>query len=445
MSDEKPEYLVGDKGVQLTSTPLHTPDGGLLNAQNCEFIRIQGLGGIGSRPGMARLNASAAAGAIVHVQNLPFAYPNDLVMMVATNAGETESWKKTTDGTTYTDIQPATLERMVAIDKFSGVSVHGGIVFLPRRTITYKRRFYFAGDNYVVDTSKPVLVSWDGTNAFEVFRLPNNPTQSGTVSRWIIDLWPANGFIYLSTWEFGGVAPDHKGRVIRFDPENGTLTLVGNRFGDGAGENLGGMPYCLTTFLGQLWAGTMGISGNPNGKVYRILEGVDETWTLDQTLGVDEGYLMSMLAYKGNLYLATSSDASGTAKVKKRTAAGVYSNSQTGPGVGQGYYGGLIEFNSELYACYFQSGVSCLIQKFDNASWVTDLNVGTNILTSTTAHAPGQPFVFGNALYWPFFDPTNDSALTNFLLKRTTAGVWSKVLTAVGVRGGLGVYRPDAS
>lgn len=442
MAEDKPEYLVGDAGVQLTSSPLHTPAGGLLSAQNCEFIRDMGLGGIGSRGGLARLNSSALSGAVVHVQNLPFAYPNELVLLVAMNGAATESWKKSTDAVTFTDIAAATLERQVAIDKFNAVSIHGGIFYLPRRGCTYKRRFFFAGDNYTVDTTAPPLVTWDGTTAFEMFRMPNNPNATG-VPRWIIDCWPADGFIYLSTWEFGGVAPDHKGRVVRFDPENGTLTLVGNRFGDGSGENTGGMPYCLGTYLGKLWAGTMGISGNPNGKVWRIDPNVDETWTLDQTLGVDEGYLMSILQYKGNLFFACSADASGTPKVKRRTAAGVYSDSLTGAGVGQGYMGGLIEFNGELYCVEFQSGTRCLVKKYDNASWVTDKNVGVDL--ATTGHAPGQPLVFNNALYWPFFDHTNDSAATNFLLKRTTGGVWSTVLSNAKLRGGLGMYRPDAS
>lgn len=442
MSDDQPEYLVGDKGVQLTSSPIHTPDGGLLVAQNCEFIREFGLGGIGSRGGLARLNSVALAGAVQHVQNLPFAYPNSLVFMVAMNAGETESWKTSTDGASYADVAEATLQKMVAIDKFAGVGIEANAFFYARRGVSYKRRFYFAGDDFVLDTDAPPIIVWDGSTQFEILRIPNNPTATG-VTRWIIDMWPADGFVYLSTWELGGSSPDHKGRVFRFDPENGTLEQVGNRFGDDTGENTGGMPYALTSYLGQLWAGTMGISGNPNGKVYRIQPFVGETWTLDQALGVDEGYLMSLLPYRGNLYLATSADASGTPKVKRRTAAGVYSDSFTGPAAGQGYVGGLIEFDGNLYGCLYQNTARCLIKKFDDSSWTTDKDVGTDL--ATTAHAPGQPFVFNDALYWPFFDQSNDSALTNFLLKRTTGGTWSTVLSNVGLRGGLGLYRPDAS
>ncbi len=443
MSDDQPEYLVGDKGVQLTGTPLHTPDGGLLTAQNVAFIREFGLGGIGSRGGMARLNGSAAAGSIVHVQNLPFAYPNDLVLMVALNAGETNTWKKSTDGTSYTNLTAADVEKVVGTQKMSGATINAQIIFIPQRSASYKRRIYFAGDNYTFDVTAPPMVMFDGTLYQELFRLPPSPTQTGTVPRWISEMMTSNGLIYFCTFEPGGVAPDHKGRVISFDPENGTLQLIGNRFGNGTGENTGGMPYCLTSFLGSLWAGTMGISGNPAGKMYRILPGVEDVWTLDYAGAADDGYYMSVLPFRGNLFAARSADTSGTPTVQKRTAAGVWSTSLTGAGVGQGYMGGLVEFNSELYVCEFQSTARCLVKKYDGSSWTTDKDVGVDY--STLAHAPGQPFVFGGNLYWPFFDATSDVALTNFLLKRTTGGVWSKVLNNVGLRGALGMYRPDAS
>ena len=440
---DNPEYLVGDRGVQLTGTPLHTPEGGLLSAQNVEFIREFGLGGIGSRGGLARLNTGALAGAVTHIQNLPFAYPNELVMMVALNSGETPTWKKTLDGTTYTDLTSVDVEREAGTQKMASAAVNPQNFFIPQRSVSYKRRFFFAGDNYTVDVTQPVMVMFDGVLYSELFRLPNNASQPTTVSRWINDMVAANGIIYISTFEGGGVAPDHKGRVIAFDPEFGSLTLIGNRFGNGTGENLGGMPYCITSFLGSIWVGTMGISGNPNGKIYRIIPGIEDVWTLDHNAGADTGYYMSLLQFQGSLYAAQSSDASGNAKIEKRTAAGVWTDSFTGPDTGVAYCGGLVEFNNLLFACYYRTGGKNLIKKFDGSSWVTDKDVGVDY--TATTKAPGQPFVFAGNLYWPFFEDSSDTSLTNFLLKRTTAGVWSKVLNNVGVRGGLGMYRPDAS
>jgi hypothetical protein len=443
VSDDNPEYLVGDKGVQLTGTPLHTPDGGLLSAQNVEFIREFGLGGIGSRGGLARLNGVAGAGAIVHVQNLPFAYPNDLVLMVALNAGETNTWKKSTDGTTYTDLTSVELEKSVGTQKMSGATINPQLFFIPQRSASYKRRLYYAGDNYTFDVTAPVMVVFDGVIAFELFRLPPNPTQTGTVARWISEMMTANGLIYFCTFEAGGVAPDHKGRVISFDPENGTLVLIGNRFGNGTGENTGGMPYCLTAYLGSLWAGTMGVSGNPAGKVYRILPGVDSVWTLDHAGAADDGYYMSLLQFQGSLFAARSADTSGTPTIQKRTSAGVWTTSYPGTGVGQGYCGGLVEFDSLLFCAEYQSGTRALIKKFDGTTWTTDKDVGVDY--AILSKAPGQPFVFNGALYWPWFEDSSDVNLTNFLLKRTTGGVWTKAIATAGIRGGLGMYRPDAS
>jgi hypothetical protein len=254
------------------------------------------------------------------------------------------------------------------------------------------------------------------------------------------------GLIWLCVFDPGGVAPDHKGRVLTFDPENGTMALVGNRFGNGTGENTGGMPYCLRSFGGRIFCGTMGVAGNPAGKVYSILAGVDTTWTLDRALAVDDGYPMDLLEHKGVLYMSVSCDSSGTARVDARTGAGVWSASFTAPATNAAYCGPLIEFDGNLYTCFFgpNGGTKyCLVKKFDGTSWSTDKDINADY--AVTTYAPAAPFVYRNALYWPFFEIGGIDHLSGFLLKRTTAGVWSKVLDARGLRGGLGTYRDDST
>lgn len=437
MPQQLPDYLIGEKGVQLVPSPLHTPDGGLLVAKNVEFIRNQGLGGIGTRGGLARLNASALAGSVLALGNIPLAFPGELDLMVGLNAGETPTWKKTTDGTTYTDLTSSDLQRPAGA--FTSL---WGTATIPRdsRSASYKNQFYYIGDDYVVNTSAPPVVVYNGSASYEQFRVPTNPTSGGAVPRWISDFYIDNGVIYLGIYDPGGTAPDHKGRVLAYDPSNGTLLTIGNRFGNGSGENDAGFPFCLTTYLGQLWAGTYGVSGNNQGKVYRIQPGVDETWTEDLQATLHNGYYMSLCPYKGNLYAATDADSSGTAIIQKRTSTGTWSTSLSAPSSNVGFFCSMIVFNGELYAGYYKgtATTSTLIKKFDNSSWTTDKDVGADI----AAFVPGKPFVFRDNLYWPFYDLTTDTGTSCFLLKRTTGGVWSSVLSGVGLRGALGQFAP---
>lgn len=457
MANELPDYLIGDKGVQLTPTPLHTPDSGLLVAENVEFFRDGGIGGIASRRSLTPLNLSNLGGVVNHLANLPFTYPSVKILMVGLNSGETGlSWLSSPDGTTFTSIATTVLNRIVNQNSFkANVSsfLHPGNFYMPQRTASFRRRIYFGSDDYTVwysgivsTPTRPPIEQYQGLDGLELFRLPDNPTATaGSFPQWIMGIWVFNGLMWLLVLDPGGVAPNLKGRVLTFDPLQGTIALVGNRFGNGTGENTKGMPYALASFAGRMFCGTMGISGDPAGGVYSILAGVENTWTLDRAMVADDGYCMDLLPYKGSLYMATSCDASGTARVDKRTSAGVWSASFTAPATNVAYCGGLIEFEGNLFCafCGINSGgtVYMLVKKFDGTSWTTDKDVGTDY--AVTNFAPGTPLVFEGALYWPWYDATSDTALTGFLLKRTAGGVWSKVLNNRGIRGGLGFYRDE--
>lgn len=432
-----PDYEIGSQGVNIVATPLHTPDGGLLVAKNVEFIREFGIGGLGTRRGIAKLpGSSVLAGDVNALVNAPFPLYSEVDLMVGLNAGETPSWKKSVDGTTYTNLTTGVIERTAGITKSP---TNASSIFLGQRAASFRNQFYFAGDNYVVDTSAPPLVNWNGTLSFEQFSIPNNPT-SGAVCKWISDLFVFNGFIYIAVYDPGGSAPNHKGRVMQYDPSNGELTLVGNAFGQGTGENAGGFPFCLTSYLGYLWAGTYGISGNNQGKVYRIQPGVDSTWTLDLTATLHNGYYMSLCQYRSELFAATDADSSGTSIIQKRTSVGVWSTSFTAPNNNVSYCGGMIVFNDLLFAAYYGPGVKSYIKVYNGSAWTTDKDVGVDYAIK----APGAPFIYGGALYWPFLG--SDSSGTNttgFVLKRTTAGTWTKVLDQFGIRGGLGQFIPE--
>ncbi len=436
-------FNFGDQGVDIVKSPLHILDGAWTLAQNAEFCLQGGQGGIKKRGGLAKFNAVALAGAVQALGVAPFPYPGTIDLMVALNAGETNTWDKSPDGTTYTGLTSAQLERGAGIDKtptaLSSISCGG-------RCASFNSRFFYPGDSFVQyptggHTAPPIVV-WNGTSYAELLRIPSNPTATaGSHPIWISDLWMADNQIYLAVYDPGGVAPNHKGRVLQFDPTAGTLTTIGNRFGNGTGENAAGFPFCMTSYLGSLYAGTYGISGNNQGKVYRIIPGLEETWTLDLTATLHNGYYMSLCPYQGQLYAATDADSSGTAIVQVRTSVGVWSTSLTAPAANSNYFCSLIVFNNLLFCAYYKtsSGV-CLIKKYDGSSWTTDLDVGATYVAS---RPPGIPFVFRGALYWPFLGSESSASSTaGFLLKRDNAGVWTQPLNLKGIRGCLGQYVP---
>ena len=448
-------FNLGALGVDLVKSPLHLPDGAWTSLQNAEFSHEGGQGGVKKRGSLTRINSSALAGAVQAIANVPLPLLTETLMMVAMNEGETESWKFTEDGASFTDIAAASLQRALGPQTFTAdisSAINPGFIFMGQRALSYKQRFYFVGSNYVLwhpliadptTATAPVIVVWDGTTQFEIIRIPTNPTATGgSKPIWITDMAAINGFVYLCVFDHGGTAPSHKGRVIALDPISGDLSIVGNYFGDDSGENTNGMPYCLASAFGYLWTGTLGLTGGSPGKIYRIQAGIDESWTLDHTIADSGGYLMSMLAFEGNLYAAATGIVGLAAKVWKRAPDGTWSADLTAGTTGVSYFGGLIAFNDELYVAYFRDGAEAGIWRYNGTSWSEDLDVDSTY--SVNDHAPGQPFVFKGNLYWPWFDASSDSATTGFLLKRTTGGTWSKALDQVGMRGCLGKFAPDA-
>ena len=436
-------YNWGDLGVDLVKSPIHLEDGAWTSLQNAEFPDHLGQGGMKKRGGLSRVNASALAGGVQAMSNVPFAYPGSTFLMLALNTGETNAWDKSTDGASFSGLTTSQLQRYASIGK---IPTGASSLFAASRPASFQRLFYYPGDNYTLASTSPTVVVWDGTTAYEMFRIPTNPSAAaGTVPLWISDFFIADGLIYIAVYDSGGTAPDKKGRVFEFDPTNGTLTQLGNAFGDGSGENTKGFPFCLASYLGQIFVGTYGISGNNLGRVYRILPGVDESWTLDLAATLHNGYFMSMAVYQGNLYVGTDADSSGTSIIQKRTSTGTWSTSFTAPASNVSYCAGLIVYNNLLFACYYKSGSACLIKKFDGSSWTTDLDVAATYALKP----PASPYVFGSGvgdLYWPFMgSESSESSTAGFLLKRDSAGVWTRPLNSVGIRGGLGTYTPPGT
>lgn len=433
-------FNLGALGVDLVTSPIHMPDGAWRLLQNAEFSTEESEGGVKKRGSLTKLNTDAAAGSILSAVNVPLPLSTVSYLVVALlddDSGTPPTWKRSLDGATFTDLFAADLPFYRQTWEATGTS---DAYQLQSRTINFQRAFYYPGDNYVryndTDyTNPPFMGSTTKDVAYELLRVPPNPTDPTGAAVAIYDMLVTNGLIFFATEDSGGSGANLKGRVLAFNPANGVLTEIGNRFGDGTGENTAGFPNCLALYQGSLYAGTYGRVGNNQGKVYRIQPGVEDTWTLDKTLTLHNGYVQTMCAYQGVLYVGSDADSGGTAVVLARTASGSWSTSKTAPTAGVGQFKGLIVFDDTLFVAW-KKGTELLIYSFDGSTWTEDLDVATDYSFSGN---PGDPIVFKGDLYWPF--ASGDSG--GMVLKRTTAGVWSQPLSDEVITGVLGIVTPD--
>ena len=439
-------YSLGEKGVNVVKSPIHLDDGELVSAQNVILNPEGETGGLQKRGGLSKLNSSAlAGGAVKGIITVPLPDPGSTTtyLYAAQGTADANTWYRTTDGATWTATttpsSPQQNDKKPSSD-----------VYYANLLVTLNGSLYYPSDAYTLDVTVPYdsgtappLMVWDYAQDLEVLTVPYNPIgTTANVPRVILNMVQHRGNLYFSCHELGGTAPNHRGRVFKLDPSTGTLTQVGNRFGGGTNENLGGMPYCLASYNGYLWTGTYGIGGSAAGLIYRIQPGIDETWTLDHTTAVGAGYITSMVSYRGDLFASTMADAGSAALVLKRTA-GTWSTTRTGPTTTPGYYNALTVFNSTLFVCYVDIGAGSrtLVDSYDGTTWSNDLNVGTTYAVRDT----GATITFGGNLYWAFC--ATGSGLGNsdgFVLKRTTGGVWTQPLASANVRGYLGLVEVTA-
>ena len=439
-------FNLGSLGVDLVKSPLHIPDGAWTQLQNGEFNPVGAQGAIKKRGALMPINSVALAGAVRTLMNVPLPIETTKVLMVALTAIESPNgWKKSTDGAAYTNLLAANVPIALQDKAIVGFATVGGIGCRPA---SIGRLFIYAGNDYIPyadpgHTAPPVLL-YNGVSAYELFRIPPNPTSTAASNCMaILGMHVSNNLVYLGVLDHGGVAPNLKGRVLSLDPYNGVLSEIGNRFGDGSGENSAGCPFSLASYQGKLWAGTYGSSGNNQGKIYSILPGVDDAWLLDHTATIHNGYYLDMIAYNGKLYAATDADSAGTAVIEQRTAAGVWTTSKSAPTNNVSQFYGLIVFDGNLYCGWRGTGgTQVTIFKFDGTTWTTDLDVTATFGGSIAA--PTQPFVYNSKLYYPVPD-SSVGGQDGYLLQRTTAGVWTRAIDNIGIRGALGRYTPDAT
>lgn len=427
-------YNLGELGVNTTVSPVHLKDGELTKGQNATYDPSGGEGGLRKRFGMTKLNGTAAAGVIGGLISVPLPNPQTLVKTLYAGYGSADAntWTKTTDGAVYT---PGTTPASpIAVAKLPT----GAYYF--ERAATLNGKLYYPGDNYTLTTDAPILCAYDGTLDLEVLKVPYSAAASANANN-ILDMTVVNGMLAFSVYDTGGSAPNHRGRVFMFMPSIGYLYQIGNRFGGASDDNTGGMPFTLCSYGGKLWAGTYGVSGAAQGKIYWIRPLTDDAWTLDFTAASGQGWIMSLCGYRGQLYAGTSGDAGSSPLVKVRSSAGVWTTSDTGGGITgtNGYYCSLIVFEDNLFACYYDLGGAgnVLIRKYNGSSWSTDLNVKTTY----SAREPGQAFVFNGNLYVSFVGSAQCANADGFILKKagngSGTGSWTQPVSSINTRGYL--------
>lgn len=424
-------YTLGSEGVNVVDSPIHLKNGEVRRAQNAAFPTAEGQGGLGMRGGLARINGSAMASSVAGLINVPLPAPGSITRSfhAALMTADSDTWAVSTDSTTFAEgTTPNRAQTIAQLPSFS--------YFCNRGMLSFNRKIYFFGSDYTVASSAPPVRIYDGVTDFESFRVPFNPSSgAGTYSIAGLDWCVHNNRIYFSVYDPGGVAPDHKGRVFGFDPDTGLIEQIGNAFGNAAGENAGGMPFCLASYNGYLVAGTYGIAGLGRGRVYKIRPGEDTTWTQVYQEPVGGGYIISMAAFRGDLFFGTSADAGNTAYVRRFTnfLTGATANSDSGPTTGGShYFGALIAYNSELYATFVDIGSTVHIRKFDGSSWSTDRDVDA---LDQQRHV-GQAFVYNSVLYLAF--AASAAGGTNGFLLRKAAGTYTKPMNNVNLRGFFG-------
>lgn len=393
-------YNLGERGVVLVKSPVHEDDGDLILAQNATPDPAGLEGGIRKRDGMTKLNAVAMTGSIEGAASIPLPAPGTRTYYVGqqemSGVQPSDTWYSSLGGITWAGRSTPSLPAAIWIMDVGGTAGHGA-------AISFRRRFFYSG-YIIVGSESAVIRVWDGATDTELCRAPN---AQGSVIRTetIRHLWMHRGFLYAIARATASTA------ILRINIVTGSLERVGAEFGATNAACFG------LSFLDRVWVGFEAT----NGLLYSFRNGA-EAWVLERTAAAATHYTHGV-NYKGDLYVGTLYQPGTAAIVEKRlTSTGAWSTSLTGPDTSLNLFTCFAVFNGELY-CVYKSTTSLLVKKFDGSSWVTDLDVlGVPFVNAE----PSGVLAETDALYIVFSQPSPAYA-EGYVLRRTTAGAWSKV------------------
>ena len=385
-------YNLGSVGVMVDRSALHMEDGAFASAQNAIPDHQGHEGGIQKRPGFARFNSTAGAGTIKGGIGLAIVLNATSINGTALTGASSRKtfWARATTGTslgasagwwTSTDLFATTAgtissgtpanPRSAQISGF-GTSVLAGYNGSPGSGVVINNRFYYAANDYTVNTSAPVIRVFDGTVDDEFLRIPLDPSTSATVySAGILSMLAVGETIYLTTNDQVSAGSGSGGRVFSLNPSTGALTQLGAKFTTDTAQD-DQVPYALEWYMGRLWVGTFNRNSGAGiaGRVYWIRPGIDTAWTLDHTTGdtVSRGVAF-LKSFQGQLY-AGSCTGGTSSVVEVRTSVGAWSTSLTV--TNPITFHNAVVFENNLYTSAHDTTTNeTLIKKFDGSSWST--------------------------------------------------------------------------
>ena len=442
-------YNLGSAGVNVDKSPIHKEDGELLRAQNCIIDPLGVEGGIRKRPGLLKVNSVAAAGAIQGITPVPIAKPTTRRLLAGQWTSDTvTAWNTSTDGfaTSPTTGGPDTFDATNALPRspqkvwtnFASVSTRYG-PFTGTPALTYRNRFYYAGNDYTVGTSAPTIHMWDGTTDYLLANIPDNPDDAGATSSAILCMIAADQRIYLTTYDGGTGGASLKGRIFELSPETGALVQLGSRFP--ISPDTEKIPYRLAWYGGRIWTRTWG-SSVIHARTYYIRPGIDTDWTMHNlTADAFSNWCVGMASFQGQLYMSTMDQEALGARVIVLSTLGAYSTSKqalsadSSPGFTLGainHFGELVVFENNLYATYYNrvgvtsatTGVrTARIYKYDGTSWTVVYNPAADTATSV----PFQNSLIHNGVLYLLSTHLDKTTATNIILSTPDGTTWTDV------------------
>lgn len=451
-------YNLGSLGVNVDSSPIHTQDGELSTAQNAIKDPLGSAGGIRKRPGLTKINASAAGSgtSVLGGTNFPqpFTVTNTFYagIQATTPGGGTPAtkWRTSTNGTTWANATTPT--RAQTWDTTTGRGT--GNQFIDNKgIITFRNKMYYAGDDYSVSAGdRPTIHVFDGELDTIAGYAPKNIATGGssqpTIS--ILAMAPYDKNNLLVTTDGGdNTSGDKRGSAFVFNPTTGSFTQVGPTAAATSSEFNAGLPWCTIAYLNRIWVGTERF-GSGSGQVFFIRPNNDTVWTADATPGANYN-IHSFAVYNGELYVGTRTLLGGSGKIFKRSTTGVYSTSLDLLNSSGGFTltTGLTVFGSNLYAIVYNddSGVATqsrvTIRKFDGTSWSIVWTLSDSVGAGATQHQPCMGLVGpDNALYFTLGEydatATTDANSDGLIMRSTNGTSWTMVDQQTNFRGFIG-------
>lgn len=409
-------YNLGDLGVHLVESPVHSPDGSFTSAQNAEVSQNEGEHGIRKRFGLSKLTTDALNGAVRSLGLMPF--PDPFEPLVVSSSGAIY-YNTSTDGNNYsarsTTGAAASWTAVTDIGRWFGVSAPTANqrVYSRGGAINTNGLIYY----YSTETPNDGFMSWDGTTRTSVATVTLGANEA------VRGMCQFQGEIYL-------LVTDTTADTAKI------YQLVGSSFVD-TGATISHEATCISGALGKLWIGT------DTNRIYSW-EIATGTSTVEHTITPNVGSraaITSIAHYNGLLY-ASAGTASGVGTaltedmVLKRAVAGTWSDITP---AASGIYGPLASFDGEIFVARSTNGAftGCEIRRYDGSSWNTDLDVTTQIANTRQA----MSLVVWNSNLYVVTSGTGN----NGLVRRNTSGTWSTVVDLSGSsqevpQGGMGFY-----